>query len=90
MGCACGRVSEAVGRNFLVKFIIRDGIRVSLGMTSGVGRLLSCVKSMMRHRTVVYCIFLSVRNFDDSLFSFSLLFFFLFTCVMYKITYQNR
>ena len=41
MGCACGRISEAVGRNFLVKFIIRDGIRVSLGMTSGVGRLLS-------------------------------------------------
>ena len=39
MGCACGRVSEVVGRNFLVKFIIRDGICVSFGMTSGVGRL---------------------------------------------------
>lgn len=39
MGCACGRVSEAVGRNFLVKFIIRDGMQVSFGMTSGVGRL---------------------------------------------------
>lgn len=38
--------------------------------------LVSCVKSVMRHATVIYCIFILVRNFDDSLFSFSLLFFF--------------
>ncbi len=39
MACAFGRVSGAAERNFLVKFIMGDGVCVSFGMIRGVGRL---------------------------------------------------